>query len=157
MEFIKRLIPFDIFNCTLFPYEKFISSNLIMMRIYEFHKDLYYSFNVSLHNIIISNNDLNLIEKILNRFSPISEELQITPNYLYFIAKTNNKTDPEKNLNIILQEIFNILFTSKYINNDTYFGISFQYHDTQNTGHFLASEFIEYSNSINNSVNESFN
>jgi hypothetical protein len=150
MEFIKRLTPFDIFNCTLFPHEKFISSNLIMMRIYEFRKDLYYSFNITLPNIIISINDLDLIEKILNRFSPISEKLQITANYLYFIAKTNNKSDPEKNLNIILQEIFNILFTSKYITNDTYFGISFQYHDTQNTRHFLAGEFIEYSNSINN-------
>jgi hypothetical protein len=150
MEFIKKINPFNIFNPIIFPHEKFISSNLIIIRIYQSCKDFYYSLTMTLPKIIISKNDLVLIEKILNNFYPIPEELHITSNYLCFIAKNNNKTDPDTNLNIILREIFNILFTSKYITNETYFGISYQNYDVPYRGHFLASEFLEYSNNTSN-------
>lgn len=148
MEFIKKITPYDIFNCTLFPYEKYISTNMIILTIYEFNKNLYYTFNINLPNIIISENDLVLIKKIFDMFSSIYGKLEISENSVYFLEKINSITDAEKNLDIILQEIFNILFKSKYITNETYFGISYRCRNASNTGYVMVNEFIKYSTNM---------
>jgi hypothetical protein len=136
MELYNKSDKFDIMNCDTISQDEFSNMNIITMRLYSWNKKKYYSFAFYLANIHLDDNTIDKI-KLIN-----SNIISEADNYFFFKSDVLEGIDSDQHLTLIIKQIINILFSSKYIKENTFFGISYEYNCKLYNGRLLFNSII---------------
>ena len=135
MEIYNKAHPYDIMNVNKFSEEEYNRSNLITMVLNIFNKRTFYSLAICLKNIVLCEYTQNKIKLVLQTQHLTNEEIIIENNYISFTTDITNYSQGDFELNYLIQNIFKILFEDNYIDEQTFFAISYNYLDEIHSGY----------------------
>ena len=140
MDIYNKAIPYDIFNRSKFSNEKYNSSNLITMKLGTFNKQEFYTFSIILRNTSLCEETQNIIKQLL--LNCINSEIEISNSSILVTADVSNLIDGNNELSNLIKNILKILLNYNYIQNDTFFGISYDYDDKLYNGYLTQLDFF---------------
>lgn len=140
MDIYNKAIPYDIFNTSKFSDEKFNSSNLITMKLGTFDEQEFYTFSIILRNTSLCEKTQNIIKQLL--LNCINSEIEISNSSILVTADVSNLIDGNNELSNLIKNILKILLNYNYIQNDTFFGISYDYDDKLYNGYLTQLDFF---------------
>ena len=142
MEIYNKAYPYDIMNVNKFSKEEFNRSNLITMVLNSFNKQKFYKLAICLKNIVLCEYTQNKIKLVLQTQHLTNEEIIIENNYISFTTDITNYSQGDFELNYLIQNIFKILFEDNYIDEQTFFAISYNYLDEIYSGYINTIDIL---------------
>jgi len=140
MDIYNKAIPYDILNTKKFSHKKFNSSNLLTMKLGSFNKSPYYIFSIILRNTMLCDESKNKITQVLSSCHEL--ELEIIEGSIIVSASVSDYIIGNLELSKLIKDIFKILSEYKYISQNTFFAISYDYLDELHNGYFETIDFF---------------